>query len=54
MNSYKRVEDLYAKVSSLGSISGILNWDESTFMPKGSMKLDLRTWWYLVSCLIRL
>jgi len=38
MSVYKRVEELYGKVRSLESASGMLNWDSSTFMPTGSMK----------------
>jgi len=38
MSSYSRVAEIYSKINSLNSISGILGWDTATTMPNGSAK----------------
>jgi carboxypeptidase Taq len=38
MSGYSKVAEIYSKINSLNSISGILGWDTATMMPEGSAK----------------
>lgn len=37
-DSYKKLTDLVAKVTNLGSIAALMHWDSKTMMPEGSMR----------------
>ena len=63
MNAYDRLADRFARITTLGEASSVLNWDAATMMPPGggaARAISLlcwpvcrtRCWWHPVSATI--